>query len=63
MLVDQEDGDILSFGVILECRFNHVRLCLYFIRPHTQIDRVGHTRVNDQEVLLLLIIDMSNPSQ
>lgn len=33
MLVDQEDGDILSFGVILECGLNHVRLRLYLISP------------------------------
>jgi len=28
MLVDQEDSDILSFSIILECRFDHVRLGL-----------------------------------
>ena len=29
MLVDQENGDILSFSIILECSFDHVRLGLY----------------------------------
>jgi len=33
MLIDQEDGNILSLGIILECSFNYVRLCLYIINP------------------------------
>jgi hypothetical protein len=29
MLVDQQNRDILSFRVILECRLDNARLCLY----------------------------------
>ena len=29
MLIDQENGNILPFCVILKSRFNHVRLRLY----------------------------------
>lgn len=29
MLIDQQDGDILSLSVILEGRLDYIRLCLY----------------------------------
>jgi hypothetical protein len=47
MLVDQEYGNILSFSVILKRRFDHVRLCLYLIRPWTP-DRESKTYWNQQ---------------
>jgi hypothetical protein len=69
MLVDQQNSDILSLGVILERRFNNVRLCLCICISKMIIHETSHqivcglTSIDDQEVLLLLIIDMSNPSQ
>lgn len=67
MLIDQENSDILSFRVILKRRFNHVRLRLYeVVHQHAALPdpvKREHTSIDDEEVLLLLVIDMTDPSE
>lgn len=45
MLIDQENSNILPFCVILESRFNHIRLRLYTVThqyPQALSYDVGH---------------------
>ena len=76
VLVDQEDGDIRSLCEFLERRFDDRRRCFYKKTRTSQnppdwagntemheLSKTERTTIDDQKVLLLLVIHMSDPGQ
>jgi hypothetical protein len=66
MLIDKKDSDVSSFRELLESRLNcrYLSLWVCIVRfALIKMKKDSHTCVDHKKVLLLLLIDMSDPSQ